>query len=324
MPLISIIVPIYNVEKHIRRCLDSIKNQTFRDFEAILIDDGSPDRCGEIADEYAVSDSRFIVIHQKNQGLSAARNTGLGISRGEYIGFVDSDDYVDIDMYNILFQRIEQDKSDLAICRIRKIDINGEIIVDSFQETDERKQFSGIEILEKYNYGAWMNAAWNKLYRKELFYDIRFPVGKTAEDVYIMHRILYECHKVSIVANELYSYVKRNNSITNSGIGICLAEVEAWYARLQFFEQMRLSELYDTTAYWCIDWFLQARNGLSSLSSAMKGQLSEAKKMARYCYKYNCNRSGIPMIVNVELPWLHSFLLSTKRLITNQMKKENK
>ena len=115
-PKISIIVPVYKVEKYIHKCIDSILNQTFKDFELILVDDGSPDNCGKICDEYAKKDSRVIVIHKENGGLSSARNSGLDIARGDYIGFVDSDDYIENDMYELLYNLCEENNCDISSC----------------------------------------------------------------------------------------------------------------------------------------------------------------------------------------------------------------
>lgn len=120
-PKISIIVPVYKAEPYLKKCIDSILNQTFKDFELILVDDGSPDRCGEICDEYALKDSRIKIIHKENGGQSSARNVGLDIAQGEYIGFVDSDDWIEPDMYKKLFKVLKNDNVDMAICNINSI-----------------------------------------------------------------------------------------------------------------------------------------------------------------------------------------------------------
>lgn len=112
-PKISIIVPVYKAEPYLRKCIDSILNQTFKDFELILVDDGSPDRCGEICDEYALKDSRIKIIHKENSGRSSARNVGLDIAQGEYIGFVDSDDWIEPDMYEVLYSKAKIESADI-------------------------------------------------------------------------------------------------------------------------------------------------------------------------------------------------------------------
>lgn len=139
MPKVSVIVPVYNVENYIRKCLDSIISQTLKDIEIILVDDGSEDNSGKICDEYAEKDSRIIVIHQKNNGLSNARNTGLNIASGEYIGFVDSDDYIKSEMYSEMYQTAEKTDADMVLCNY-SYDTNGNIT--------ENKNF--MVCLEKY------------------------------------------------------------------------------------------------------------------------------------------------------------------------------
>ena len=128
MPELSIIVPVYKVEKYLPKCIDSILAQTFTDFELILIDDGSPDRCGEICDEYAIKDERIVVIHQVNRGVSAARNAGLDAAKGEYIGFVDSDDWIKPEMYEIMVRTAIDKKADVVICGLNDMKESGEFI----------------------------------------------------------------------------------------------------------------------------------------------------------------------------------------------------
>ena len=132
MPELSVIVPVYKVEKYLSKCIDSILAQTFTDFELILIDDGSPDRCGEICDEYAAKDSRIIVIHQQNKGVSAARNAGLEIAKGKYIGFVDSDDWIEPEMYQILIATANETASELVICGSKQRDESGAFLRNDF------------------------------------------------------------------------------------------------------------------------------------------------------------------------------------------------
>ncbi|MBO4674921.1 MAG: glycosyltransferase [Elusimicrobiaceae bacterium] len=165
-PLISIIVPIYNVEKYLSQCLDSIVAQTYQNLEIILVDDGSPDNCGKICDEYAAKDSRIKIIHQVNAGLSAARNAGLEIAMGEYIGFVDSDDYIESDMYEYLYGLIKRDNAAMAMCAI----CQDEGFVD-----DRQCKFPYLLIptLEIFQFSNWP-PVWNKLYRRDFISTLRF------------------------------------------------------------------------------------------------------------------------------------------------------
>ena len=212
MPKISIIVPVYNVEEYIHRCIDSILAQTFTDFELILVNDGSPDQCGKICDEYAENDSRIKVIHKKNGGLSDARNAGLEIAQGEYIGFVDSDDYIEHDMYEKLIEACKEDNSQLAMCGRYKV--LGEELKPMFSFKG-RKIWQSREAIEKLL--TWDNidsSAWDKLFSRNLFEELRFPVGKYNEDIYIMTQIIHQAGKIVHIGDAKYYYFHRLDSIT--------------------------------------------------------------------------------------------------------------
>ena len=215
MSEISIIVPVYNVEKYLENCIESILNQTFKDFELILVDDGSTDNSGKICDIYEKKDSRIKVIHKNNGGLSSARNTGLDIACGKYVGFIDSDDSIHPRMYEMLYDLIKKYESDISCCNYKKI-------YDIFK--DEYENVNSLEVIEMSNIEAIKNLydkeigvklviACNKLYRKNLFDNIRYKVGRLHEDEFMAHRILYNSKKITYVDNELYYYLQREGSI---------------------------------------------------------------------------------------------------------------
>lgn len=214
MSLISVIVPVYKVEPYLHQCVDSILNQTFKDFELILVDDGSPDNCPAICDEYAKKDSRVIVIHKENGGLSSARNAGLDYvfanSNSEYISFVDSDDYVDVLFLSEMYQAV--DYVDMAVCPFFVAD-NGNIIVP---QSFDSVECDGDGYWDIPCYGRVGSVAWNKLYKKTLFKDVRYPVPKLHEDEYVLHRILNSCKKIHIINRPLYYYRKRSDSIMST------------------------------------------------------------------------------------------------------------
>lgn len=213
LPLISVIVPIYNVEQYLRRCIESIIKQTYQNLEIILIDDGSPDSCGKICDEYASIDKRIRVIHQPNKGLSAARNSGLDICKGEFIGFVDSDDFIHPEMYYRLYNDIITHHVKLAFCQTNKIyneTINKiELSQPTLYKTKEEV------ILYSMTKSMWW-AAWTKLYHRSLFDHIRYPHGKTNEDYAVTIFIYDQCENIAINLNKLYYYCIRDNSICTS------------------------------------------------------------------------------------------------------------
>lgn len=167
--MISIIVPVYKVESYLRQCIDSIINQTYHNIEILLIDDGSPDRCGEICEEYARTDSRIRFFHTENKGLSAARNLGLQKAKGEYVGFVDSDDWIEPDMYEILLRRLEESGTNISACAIWC----------EYQETHYTYSVSNAVYIGKDAIQALVcdlsNVVWNKLYKKDYWANIRFP-----------------------------------------------------------------------------------------------------------------------------------------------------
>ena len=216
-PLISVIVPIYGVEKYLEQCLDSILNQTYRQLEIILIDDGSPDRCGEICDLYASQDSRIKVIHQSNQGLSAARNAGMDMATGEYISFIDSDDYIAPHFYEKLLEGFkEHPEAKVTACQVFKNE-DGKITP---LICNRRHQFPTIHtslwcqdaILGK----TYVNV-WNKLYQAELLKEIRFRKGRIVEDVLFMYDFLPICISqqalLLLLPDYLYYYRIRQGSI---------------------------------------------------------------------------------------------------------------
>ena len=213
-PSISVIVPVYNVEHYLRKCLDSIIEQTVRDIEIIVVDDGSTDSSGEICDTYLDRDSRVKVFHKENGGLSSARNFGIEKATGEYIGFVDSDDFIEPDMYEILLHLIKRYKADLSMCGLYDVfDGKPRAVFKTTEEWFVDKVKAMEIVLEAKIVSV---TAVNKLYKKELFNTIRYPLGKTAEDAFVIIELLDECNTVAITNDQKYHYIHRSNSITTN------------------------------------------------------------------------------------------------------------
>ena len=212
-PLISVIVPVYKVENYLNRCLDSIVVQKYDNFEAILIDDGSPDNCPQICDRYKERDSRFRVVHQDNQGLSAARNKGLDLARGTYITFIDSDDWVSANYLSCLYTSIKDTHADIAI-------VNHKLVTDfPVKEVKKKlplKVFSReqalFELIAKQKQPFVISCG--KLYKKELFNNVRFPIGKCHEDEFTSHLLISKASKVAYSNRTMYFYYQRADSIT--------------------------------------------------------------------------------------------------------------
>lgn len=212
--LISIIIPVYKVEKYLEKCIQSVINQTYENLQIILVDDGSPDNCGKICDEYAQKDHRIEVIHKSNGGLSDARNKGLEIAKGEYIGFIDSDDYIESDMYEVLYNLLKQYNADVSICNFYTVS-QGKIAIKNAE--NRIKEYNRIEILKEVLLDNNIQSyAWNKLYKKELFDEIKYPVGKKYEDIGTTFYLLEKCNKVVVTGKPEYYYINRQDSIVNN------------------------------------------------------------------------------------------------------------
>ena len=261
MPKLSIIVPIYNVEKYLPRCIESILNQTFREFELILINDGSTDNCKEICEKYKKIDSRIIVVNKKNGGVSSARNFGIDISRGEYIGFVDPDDFIDANMYEILFNTANSYNSDMVICDYYKV---SEYDIKKYEEIQLNNKgiivenINNIDAIERIlTVGEKFIVPWNKIYKRRLFENLRYNEGMIYEDEFLAYRILYRCNKVSIINSSLYYYVQRKGSIVNSTFSSKkFDKVYAIKDRVDFLKDKGIVNLIDKAEKSFIDYFV--------------------------------------------------------------------
>ena len=218
-PLISVIIPVYNVEKYLHRCLDSVIAQTYQNLEIICVDDGSIDDSGKICDQYAVRDARIKVIHQENQGLSAARNRGLDAAEGEYIAFVDSDDYILEDMYKKMLDKLLNYSVDLCVCQWQYEFSDGRQVVKK-KNIDptiygRKASLEFARFLYRGNYeNGVVVAAWNKLYRRALLDKIRFE-GRIHEDDAFNGRIMAKNISVYVMEEQFYVYAQNGDSLTN-------------------------------------------------------------------------------------------------------------
>lgn len=213
--LVSVIVPIYNVERYLNRCINSIINQSYQNLEIILVDDGSPDNCPQICDEWKKRDRRIKVFHKRNGGLSDARNCGLEQATGEYIAFVDSDDYIGKTMYETMITAIEKTGSNLACCGRFYKSFNGEKKSRCLEHQVVMSDYEAIH--ELLNNGCVEEAVWDKLYRKELWNELRFPLNEINEDIVVMPELIRRSKQVVHVALPFYYYCYNENSITKSG-----------------------------------------------------------------------------------------------------------
>ena len=229
MSLISVIVPVYKVEQYLERCVDSIINQTYKNIEVILVDDGSPDNCGNICDRYALQDERIRVIHKENGGLSDARNAGLAIARGEYIAFVDSDDWIESNYLLRMYETIIETQSDICECGILKTTgeevhrKNNDMVPVVYRTAEALKRLICDNTFHQY--------VWNKLYHRNVVGDIRFPKGKINEDEFWTYQVFGNAKRIVKIPDVLYYYFQRPNSIM--GTTYSVKRLDAIEAKVQ-------------------------------------------------------------------------------------------
>lgn len=248
-PLVSIIVPIYKVEPYLRRCLDSIVNQTYTNLEIILVDDGSPDGCPQICDEYAAKDKRIVVIHKENGGLSDARNAGLDICKGEYVSFVDSDDWVHKKYIEELIKIAIKKNADITIgnhflAHEGYIDKAAPFKSSTYSKKEAIKKIITQQTL------PW-GASWGKIYKKRIFCKYKFPIGKIHEDDYTSYKFVYEAKKILCINQYLYYYFQRDNSISKADTTYDFTDVmEEQFTFLCQNKELKLAELTAINLCW--------------------------------------------------------------------------
>lgn len=241
MKLITVIIPVYNVKPYLSKCLESVGKQSYKNLEIILVDDGSDDGSFSICKEFSKRDSRIKLYHTKNLGLSHARNVGLDHANGEYIVFVDSDDYIHENMISTMMDKAED--ADLVICNYKKVlnDTKKEIPQDAKCLKDDSwnyKQFWEHYYLKNLN--GFCCVAWNKLYKRKLFKNIRYPINEIHEDEYIINDIVSRCNKIKIINDVLYYYVQRGNSIMHNSYQGYMGSAEAFIGRCDAFQNRNL------------------------------------------------------------------------------------
>lgn len=296
---LSVIVPVYKVENYLTKCIDSILKQTYYNLEIILVDDGSPDQCGNICDEYSKIDNRIKVIHKENGGLSDARNVGISVATGEFITFVDSDDWIEPNMYEILMQGAIKYGTKLSVGGVKVYDESKKKYRKQYDEIipDERV-LSKIEYLKSVFLGIW--AAWDKIYHKSLFEKIRFPKNEFNEDEAIMVDIIEQCPQIFITNQPLYVHcVREKDSLTAA----CFSEKKIdWYKhcvrnhdliKKKYPEITQESEYrYLTSLIWCLNNMTQDKKRYGHRSKVLQKDL----------------RSNIkPLMTNIYLPLKEKF-----------------
>ncbi len=295
--LISIIVAVYNIEEYLPRCVDSILAQTYKNLEIILVDDGSTDSSPRICDSYGDQDERIKVIHKKNGGLSDARNAGMDAAKGDFIGFVDGDDWIDGDMYRAMYYACEQEKAQICVCRYKQITKTG--IIDA--STGDSVSLSQKEALEIYLCGheryLIYNSVWSKLFARELVEDMRFPVGKNSEDIMFTTKAFCKMKRCVYLDTGYYNYViDREGSIMNQKIGERRLhhEIPFWREQISYLAAQGMAELSDKAAYhfyrrmlfYYIDFMenKQTRNYAGEIISILQEEKENIKRIYKESY----------------------------------------
>lgn len=302
--LISVIIPVYKVEKYLERCIDSVLAQTYQTLEIILVDDGSPDSCGSICDRYAQADSRIKVIHKENAGLGMARNSGLDICTGVFVMFVDSDDYLSADAVQVLYERLVRDGSDMAIGKHTDVWEDGRKngafcawMRDNVIKTEDMiASIRGSQYLSV--------SAWGKLYKRDLFETLRYNAFKCAEDLMLYSSILDKCEQISVVDREVYYYFQRNDSIIHQKSE--QAKKDELIALIQFSKYLWRNNAHDGALHWYLRsvgqiYILDDRKWGIALFKENFDASMEKKLLKRVGLKYHLKRKGLsfPVLFDV-------------------------
>ena len=275
--LISVIVPVYKVEKYLEKCIESVLKQTYTNLQIILVDDGSPDNCGKICDEYAKKDSRIEVIHKINGGLSDARNVGINRANGRYIGFVDSDDYIKEDMYEKLINLIKEYDADISICNLYDV-IDGKEYVRN--KDNGIHEYSRIDILKEILLDKNIQSyAWNKLYKKELFDEIKYPIRKKYEDIGTTFYLFEKCNKIVVTSEPEYYYLKRADSLVNNVTESTILDYTEIIIQRYLYIKQNIKELRKYNNYYLAKTLITAHNDIENLENISEEMQQRYKKL---------------------------------------------
>ena len=317
---LTVVVPIYNVEAYLRKCVDSIIAQTYKSIEIILVDDESTDSSGSIADEYAAQYKNIQVIHQKNQGLSGARNTGIENCKTELITFVDSDDYIEPDMYEALVKAIDEENADVSIGGVFRESITGEKY--SVYPPGNKKNFSKEEALIELNSLKYFNmSVCNVVFKTKLFNTeaygeefVRFPVGKKSEDEYTVHKLYARADKTAYNSTPYYHYIQRPGSITMSS-RINTEQLDASEARVQFYKKW-FPEIAYSAKSECVFTCMALTNVFLRRNLQCPIELEEKLRTLSKCYLEDIIMNGsiklkkkIQATIYIIMPDVYKFIL---------------
>lgn len=311
-PLISVIVPVYNVEPYLRDCVDSILAQTYTNLEIILVDDGSPDNCPAICDEYAAKDARVIVIHRENGGLSDARNAGLSVCRGEYIMFVDSDDLLTANAVEVLYNLAKEQQVPFVIGGHQRFNKSSETVEQP--ESLQVKRFSKTEAMEDILRNGC--ASWGRIYHHSIHKDILFPKGEINEDEAIVLQILDRCENAVKTDQVVYLYRCRPESITTTKFSPkkldwyrhCKANLE-WIREHHPELENDAAERYRGALLWSLTEIALSDQSYKNKVIHLCEELQAEKKLfQRIPYQYSTDRIRTFMLMHLPYSWYRTFI----------------
>lgn len=285
MELISIIVPVYKVEEYLDECVESIVQQNYKNLEIILVDDGSPDKCPEKCDRWSKKDSRIRVLHKENGGLSDARNAGMSIATGQYIAFIDSDDWVERSYIACLYRAIQETGADISACDVREVFCKNDtpaVVDESIRITKSTPVEALGELLKGRTYRA---VAWNKLYRAELIRGEHFEVGRLHEDEFFSYRIFDQATSLAYIDIPLYNYRQREGSIMSTLSVRHLDSLEAYLGRLCLLEK-KYRELYRkdkiTFCITCLNFYCDTYCRSYEDAAAVRRRIKQYRKRIKF------------------------------------------
>lgn len=322
---ISVIIPVYKVEKYLDECLKSVVNQTYKNLEIILVDDGSPDNCPKICDEWAKKDNRIKVIHKENGGISDTRNIGLRAATGKYLSFVDSDDYIEKNLYEMAIKKIKENDAQVFI--FGRSYLYGEKIVNS-TNNDTELIMNAEEALDKMNMFQYYDVAlWDKVYERRLFEGVEFPVGKLCEDWYVLYKVLDKADKVVYNSIPLYVYRQRGKSITHSNdVKINREPIYASKEVLDFIRARHPNIVKNAVSKYVISCIGVYNNYLYYTSNTDK-EKEEILKIVKENYKEAVNNKELAfsrkaqIILVCKFNFLYRFLIRIMRKIKDSKSK---
>ena len=305
--MISVIVPVYGVEKYLPKCIESLVKQTFKDIEIVLIDDGSPDSCGKICDDYAENYEQLVVIHQVNQGVSVARNAGLKISKGEYIGFVDPDDWIAPEMYESMHSAMKETNAELCICGYDYYDEHGKVDENRRYNTKENETITQKEVMYRFSDmpPTIRHGVVNKLFKKELLQEQKFKEGlHSSEDVLFLNEYVQKIKSAVIIHQPYYKNLVRCGSATHGGLKIeNLADSFAAHYQMYTDTVNTYPELKNHSLAFLLDVCALKYTESKKKAEDLKGEEKKKAEAQLKKMKNFIKRNAIKAIFDTEIYW---------------------